>query len=97
MKSNLLLIYQNQKLLLTDDFEDYLFLPFIDETNGESTYGGGRYIESRIPKGNTLMVDFNEAFNPYCAYNYKYSCPVVPIENTLNLKVEAGVKAYNKH
>jgi len=96
-KTHQLNIYENIDLLTTKGYEDYLFLPFIDETNGETTYGGGRYIESRIPKGNTLMVDFNEAFNPYCAYNYKYSCPVVPIENTLNLKVEAGVKAYNKH
>jgi uncharacterized protein (DUF1684 family) len=90
-------VYQNKELLTTEGYEDYLFLPFIDETNGETTYGGGRYIELRIPESNTLTLDFNEAFNPYCAYNPKYSCPIVPLENSLVLKVEAGVKAYAKH
>ncbi|WP_375238940.1 DUF1684 domain-containing protein [Aurantibacter sp.] len=89
-------VYQNEDLLNEKGFEDYLFLPFIDNTNGETTYGGGRYIELSVPKGNTLSIDFNKAFNPYCAYNYKYSCPVVPIENTLDLKVEAGVKMFKK-
>ncbi len=90
-------VYQNQELLTTKGFEDYLFLPFIDNTNGETTYGGGRYIELSIPDGNILTIDFNKAYNPYCAYNYKYSCPIVPIENTLDLKVEAGVKAFNSY
>lgn len=97
-KSYQLNVYENKNLLTTKGFEDYLFLPFIDNTNGETTYGGGRYIELRVPpKGNTIEIDFNKAFNPYCAYNYKYSCPVVPIENTLDLKVKAGVKAFKKH
>jgi len=96
-KSYKLNVYQNKDLLNEKGFEDYLFLPFIDNTNGETTYGGGRYIELRIPEGNTITIDFNTAFNPYCAYNYKYSCPVVPIENSLDLKVEAGVKAFNNH
>ena len=96
-KKHQLNVYENKELTTTEGYEDYLFLPFIDDTNGETTYGGGRYIELRIPpKGNTVEIDFNKAFNPYCAYNYKYSCPVVPIENTLNLKVEAGVKAFKK-
>ena len=96
-KTHQLNIYENKDLLTTEGFEDYLFLPFIDETNGETTYGGGRYIEARIPKGSVLTLDFNQAFNPYCAYNYKYSCPIVPLENSLELKVEAGVKAFDKH
>ncbi|MDH3322598.1 MAG: DUF1684 domain-containing protein, partial [Flavobacteriaceae bacterium] len=50
-------IYQNQKLLLTDDFEDYLFLPFTDKTNAKSTYGGGRYIDLKIPEGDTVVID----------------------------------------
>jgi uncharacterized protein (DUF1684 family) len=90
-------VYQNKELLTTEGYEDYLFLPFIDETNGETTYGGGRYIELSIPESDKLVLDFNEAFNPYCAYNPKYSCPVVPIENSLALKVEAGVKSFGKH
>jgi hypothetical protein len=95
-KTHQLSIYEDKDLLTTKGFEDYLFLPFIDKTNGETTYGGGRYIKSRIPEGDFLIIDFNEAFNPYCAYNYKYSCPIVPIENSLDLKIEAGVKSYVK-
>ena len=53
-------------------FEDYLFLPFLDDTNGDTTYGGGRYIDLRIPEGNTIEIDFNKAYNPYCAYNEKF-------------------------
>lgn len=90
-------IYQNLELLDVEGYEDYLFLPFLDDTNGDETYGGGRYVESRIPDGDTITIDFNTAYNPYCAYNEKYSCPIVPRDNYLAVKVEAGVKAFNKH
>jgi hypothetical protein len=90
-------IYQNINLIEREGYEDYLFLPFLDDTNGEESYGGGRYIEARIPEGDTMEIDFNKAYNPYCAYNEKYSCPIVPRENYLPLKVEAGVKAFDKH
>ncbi|RIA09028.1 hypothetical protein OE09_0856 [Flavobacteriaceae bacterium MAR_2010_72] len=90
-------IYQNLELLDEDGYEDYLFLPFLDDTNGEKTYGGGRYIEGRIPNGDTIQIDFNTAYNPYCVYNEKYSCPIVPRDNYLALKVEAGVKSFDKH
>ncbi|MFC4720829.1 DUF1684 domain-containing protein [Geojedonia litorea] len=90
-------IYQNLELLDVEGYEDYLFLPFLDDTNGDETYGGGRYVEGRIPDGDTITIDFNTAYNPYCAYNEKYSCPIVPRENYLALKVEAGVKAFEKH
>ena len=89
-------VFQGQRLMNTKGFRDYLFLPFLDDTNGDSTYGGGRYIELRIPKDDTIEIDFNKAYNPYCAYNEKYSCPIVPRENYLPLKVEAGVKAFVK-
>ncbi|WP_242121612.1 DUF1684 domain-containing protein [Aestuariivivens sediminicola] len=89
-------IYQNQELITEEGYEDYLFLPFLDETNGLESYGGGRYIDTRIPKGDTLVIDFNEAYNPYCAYNDKYSCPIVPRENYLKTRIEAGVKAFQK-
>jgi uncharacterized protein (DUF1684 family) len=89
-------IYQNLGLLDDPKYEDYLFLPFLDETNGETTYGGGRYIETKIPEGDVLMIDFNKAFNPYCAYNEKYSCPIVPRENYLKIAITAGIKAYKK-
>ncbi|SFW73246.1 hypothetical protein SAMN02927921_03779 [Sinomicrobium oceani] len=87
-------VYQNQELITREGYEDYLFLPFSDETNGEETYGGGRYIDLRIPKGEELILDFNKAYNPYCAYNKKYSCPIVPPENMLPVAVKAGVKSF---
>ncbi len=89
-------VYQNIGLLEKEGYDDYLFLPFLDDTNGDTTYGGGRYIECRIPEGNTIDINFNEAFNPYCAYSGKYSCPIVPKEDYLPTKIEAGVKAYHK-
>lgn len=89
-------VYQGKASLETPGNEDYLFLPFLDITNGEDTYGGGRYIDLRIPDGDSIEIDFNEAYSPYCAYNEKFSCPIVPRENYLNLKIEAGVKAFRK-
>jgi len=90
-------IYQNQGLIDTKGYEDYLFLPFLDETNGLESYGGGRYIDARIPKGNTMIIDFNKAYNPYCAYNDKYSCPIVPLKNYLKTRIEAGIMAFGKY
>ncbi|NRB58490.1 MAG: DUF1684 domain-containing protein [Winogradskyella sp.] len=75
---------------------DYLFLPFLDDTNGNGSYAGGRYIDLKIPEGDSIEVDFNKAFNPYCAYNEKYSCPIVPRENYVATRIEAGVKAFKK-
>jgi len=74
-----------------EGYEDYLFLPFTDLTNGQATYGGGRYLDMRIPKGETVMIDFNKCYNPYCAYTDGWSCPIPPKENFLEMKVEAGV------
>ncbi len=90
-------IYQNQGLVTKEGFENYLFLPFLDETNSLESYGGGRYLDARIPEGDTVTIDFNTAYNPYCAYNEKYSCPVVPRANYLKTRIEAGVKAFKKH
>lgn len=89
-------VYQNQDLMNDEGFEDYLFLPFLDDTNGDESYGGGRYIDLRIPNGEIMTVDFNTAYNPYCAYNEKYSCPIVPRENYVDVEVRAGVKAFVK-
>jgi len=91
-----LFVYQNIDLMEKEGYEDYLFLPFKDYTNGESTYGGGRYINLRIPEGNKIVLDFNACYNPYCAYNSKYSCPIVPNENLLEVAVNAGVKKHNE-
>lgn len=95
-KMHSLNIYQGEENMQTEGFEDYLFLPFLDDTNGEESYGGGRYIDLRIPESNTIIIDFNEAYNPYCVYNEKFSCPIVPRVNYLPLEIKAGVKAYVK-
>lgn len=71
-----------------------LFIPFSDKTNGEETYGGGRYIDIPLSKDFNHIIDFNEAYNPYCAYNDGFACPIVPEENYLNTKIEAGEKNY---
>jgi len=96
-ESRQLEIYQGADLMNKDGFENYLFLPFLDETNGLESYGGGRYLDARIPNGDHMILDFNTAYNPYCAYNDKYSCPIVPRKNFLKTRVEAGVKAFEKH
>lgn len=89
-------VYQGKEMMTTKGYEDYLFLPFLDDTNGDTTYGGGRYIDLRIPEGDSIEIDFNTAYNPYCVYNAKYSCPIVPRQNYVAIKVEAGVKAFKK-
>ena len=89
-----LYIYQNKKTIDDPEYSGYLFLPFLDLTNGEMSYGGGRYIDLMIPEENHVIIDFNKAYNPYCAYNHRYSCPIVPKENFLDLEVLAGVKKY---
>ena len=90
-------VYKNEGLTKKEGYEDYLFIPFTDLTNGETTYGGGRYIDIRIPNGDMVEIDLNLAYNPYCAYNYNYSCPIVPLENHLPTRVEAGVLNYKEH
>ena len=87
-------IYQNLQLIKKVGYENYLFLPFTDQTNGDETYGGGRYIDLRIPDGNSIIIDFNQCYNPYCAYNHRYSCPIPPKENEIDVPVKAGVKAF---
>ena len=89
-------IYQNIELVKKAGFEDYLFLPFSDQTCGKESYIGGRYIDMRFPKNNLVEIDFNTAYNPYCAYNHKYSCPIVPLENDLDIEIKAGVKTFHK-
>lgn len=88
-------VYQNIDLTKKEGYEDYLFLPFSDLTCGKESYIGGRYIDMRIPKYETIIIDFNTAYNPYCAYNHKYSCPIVPLENDLNIEIRAGVKKFH--
>lgn len=70
--------------------DEDLFVPFLDKTNGDVTYGGGRYIEVPYPENDSTWIDFNKAYNPYCAYNHQYSCPIPPLENTLEVEIKAG-------
>ena len=75
-----------------------LFIPFTDLTNGRETYGGGRYLDAPIPKLNVaeLKLDFNTAYNPFCAYNNEFSCPVPPADNRLKIGIPAGEKSYHE-
>jgi len=86
-------VYKSQEV--HEGYEDHLFLPFSDLTNDDDTYGGGRYIDAKIPSGETMIINFNYAYNPYCAYNHKYSCPKIPAENNLNVAIKAGVKKFH--
>ena len=88
-------IYQNIELSKNSAYKDYLFLPFSDVTCGKESYIGGKYIDMKTPTGDTIVIDFNRSYNPLCAYNHKYSCPVVPLENDLKIEIKAGVKKFH--
>ncbi len=93
-----LTIYQSLALKNKKGFEDYLFLPFTDATSGEQCYGGGRYIDFKSSDiiNNNLVLDFNKAYNPYCAYAAGYNCPIPPEENDLTFAIKAGEKNFSK-
>lgn len=92
-KQHNLTIYQSSPIL--ENYADHLFLPFTDETNGNTTYGGGRYIDLSISDLFTddgkVVIDFNQAYNPYCAYSKRYNCPIPPGNNSLDIEINAGV------
>lgn len=85
-------VYQNLDLIKRKGYKKHLFLPFIDETSGNETYGAGRYLDIEIPDGKEIILDFNKAYHPYCAYTIGYSCPITPDVNFLKTKILAGVK-----
>ncbi|HZV71996.1 MAG TPA: DUF1684 domain-containing protein [Saprospiraceae bacterium] len=91
-----LALFENLSLLSNPDFEDYLFLPFKDETNGVTTYGGGRYLNmsKADTEDGTIIIDFNKCYNPYCAYSDGFNCPIPPRENNLPFMVQAGEKNF---
>ncbi|WP_231490960.1 DUF1684 domain-containing protein [Pedobacter sp. Leaf170] len=95
-KQIILTLYKNVALAGNPIYKDLLFLPFTDETNNQVTYGGGRYIDlsSKEIVDNKIEVDFNKAYNPYCAYSDGYRCPVPPAENDLQIEIKAGEKLY---
>ena len=73
-----------------------LFLAFADATSGDETYGAGRYLDvKKVPGATTVTLDFNKAYNPYCAYSDNFSCPFPPKENILSIPIKAGEKVYH--
>lgn len=92
-------IYQSQRLMTVEEYKDHLFLPFADLTSGEQTYEAGRYIDLSFGdiQGDKILIDFNKAYNPYCAYiSGRYNCPVPPRENYLRIAIRAGEKKFAK-
>jgi uncharacterized protein (DUF1684 family) len=91
-------VYQSQSLMTSKDYADYLFVPFTDNTSGVECYAGGRYMDYHMGeiRNNKLLLDFNKAYNPYCAYTTGYNCPIPPPENDLPIAIKAGEKAYGK-
>jgi uncharacterized protein len=77
-----------------DPEAEYFFLPFVDATAPEETYGAGRYLDIEPIGNGEFLIDFNYAYNPYCAYNDKWSCPIPPQENRVKVRIEAGEKNF---
>ena len=92
-------LYQSQTLMSDPDYKDYLLLLFTDKTTGTESYESGRYLDFTMGqiRNNELVIDFNKAYNPYCAYEKgKYNCPIPPKENDLPVAIRAGEKIYLK-
>jgi len=91
-KTNRLLMLE-----MEEPYQNKLFIPFADETSTVETYGAGRYLEAAKPENNVIKLDFNLAYNPYCAYVENYSCPFPPAQNVLEIPIEAGEKKYHQN
>jgi uncharacterized protein len=93
-----LFAYQLGFLLDSKDNKDNFFIPFLDEGSGKSSYEGGRYLDFKLADilDNKLIIDFNKAYNPYCAFTTGYNCPIPPSENTLSVVIAAGEKKFAK-
>jgi uncharacterized protein (DUF1684 family) len=91
-----LYVYESMKLLESEEYRDYLFLPFTDLTNGTETYGGGRYLDlnKKDFESPYVLIDFNKAYNPWCAYSDGYNCPIPPQDNDLSVAILAGEMKY---
>lgn len=91
-------VYRSLALMRVPKYRNYLFVPFKDTTNGKETYGGGRYLdlETTDIQKDSVILDFNKAYNPYCAFSNGYSCPIPPKENHLAVSIEAGEKTFGK-
>ena len=91
-------VYQSLSLMKIPTYKNYLFVPFKDLTSGAQTYGGGRYLdfETTDIKGDIVILDFNKAYNPYCAFSSGFSCPIPPKESHLKARIEVGEKNFKK-
>ena len=97
-KPQQLTLYRNLNAIRLPQFRDYLFLPFKDATSGTETYGGGRYLDLRLGdiQNGQVTLDFNKAYNPYCAFVEGYPCPIPPKNNVLSVPIKAGEKTFDK-
>lgn len=98
-KEHTLYAYQLSFLLSMEKHKNNFFIPFTDGTSGTGSYPGGKYIDfttSDIAEDNTLLIDFNRSYNPYCAFSSGYSCPIPPKENTLLIDIRAGEMGFGK-
>ena len=93
-----LFVYQSEDLMKTAKYKDYLFVPFTDKTTGNESYPSGRYLEFYASdiNGGKFKLDFNGAYNPYCAYANGYHCPIPPKENDLPVAIRAGEMKFGK-
>ena len=93
-KENKLLILE---IMDAGPYRGTLFLAFADETSARETYGAGRYLDlKKVPGATSITLDFNQAYNPYCAYSDKFSCPFPPKDNILKVAINAGEKSYHE-
>jgi len=94
-----LIVYQSQRHLNHPVYSKLLFCPFTDLSTGNESYGTGRYLDISIEdiENDEVVIDFNYCYAPYCAYSYKYSCPVPPTQNSLKTKVLAGATGIFEH
>ncbi len=93
-EERILEVYQSLDVAKKPGYENHVFIPFTDETNGIDTYEVGRYLDLTIPLAEEIVLDFNKCYNPYCSYGSGYSCPIPPPVNQLPIKIEAGEMKY---
>lgn len=91
---NVEIVGTGYNLIVLDDGDADPFIPFSDETNGATTYAGGRYVSLNVRPGETASVDFDRAANPYCVYDEEFVCPLPPVQNRITISIEAGEKKY---
>ena len=90
-------VYRSPEIAARPGYADYYLVPFTDSTNGEVTYEVGRYLDVRLTESDeTIVLDFNLAYNPYCSYSNRYSCPIPPKVNYLPIAVTAGEKKFKE-